>query len=305
MGWAFRHSPLTGAHFQIHLAIADSVNDQHGNELWMSQVNLAKKARTTAKTAHAALEAMLSLGLLEEASGSSGEHGGKKVRHFVFLFPELPVVYESRTRPSPNKNPGLIGKDDQSVTRDAPIGTQDRSNRYSGRINPIEPKEQPNRTRKKNEAWDALVAVLLWKPSGLTRSESTRLGKTLREITAALPEETSPEDIGKHITARALRYRAAWPTAELTPESLVKHWSRFGPQAHQPQQTGQPKPGARLTDEERSIREGRIKGREHWLREAFKDPSLAEYVPPPEPEDAEYWATHGDDWKHALAWETA
>lgn len=44
-GWVWKHSPYKGHHakFLIHLAVADVVNDAHGNEFWMSQKGLAEK----------------------------------------------------------------------------------------------------------------------------------------------------------------------------------------------------------------------------------------------------------------------
>jgi hypothetical protein len=44
-GWVWRHSPWKGRHvrFLLHLAVADVVNDAHGNEFWMSQAALAEK----------------------------------------------------------------------------------------------------------------------------------------------------------------------------------------------------------------------------------------------------------------------
>lgn len=49
-GWVWKHSPYTGARLAIHLAVADVVNDAHGNEFWMSQAGLAEKARTSRKS---------------------------------------------------------------------------------------------------------------------------------------------------------------------------------------------------------------------------------------------------------------
>lgn len=46
-GWVWKHSPYTGSKLVIHLAVADVVNDAHGNEFWMSQAGLAEKARVT------------------------------------------------------------------------------------------------------------------------------------------------------------------------------------------------------------------------------------------------------------------
>ena len=51
-GWVWRHSPYKGPHakFLIHLAVADVVNDAHGNEFWMGQTALAEKVGTTRKS---------------------------------------------------------------------------------------------------------------------------------------------------------------------------------------------------------------------------------------------------------------
>ena len=49
-GWVWKHSPYTASKLVIHLAVADVVNDAHGNEFWMSQAGLAEKARTSRKS---------------------------------------------------------------------------------------------------------------------------------------------------------------------------------------------------------------------------------------------------------------
>ncbi len=63
-GWTFRHSPFKGATFTIHLAIADSVNDQNENEFWMSQARLAQKARASHATVERAVAALREGGFL-------------------------------------------------------------------------------------------------------------------------------------------------------------------------------------------------------------------------------------------------
>lgn len=90
-GWVYRHSPYKGATFQVHHAIADSVNDQHDYELWMRQGVLAKKARTTRKTVNDAIDTMVTAGLLEFLEAGKG--GANRYR---FLMPDVPVIYESR-----------------------------------------------------------------------------------------------------------------------------------------------------------------------------------------------------------------
>jgi hypothetical protein len=45
VGWVWRHSPYEGTGLVVHLAIADVVNDVHGNQFWMSVPHLARKCR--------------------------------------------------------------------------------------------------------------------------------------------------------------------------------------------------------------------------------------------------------------------
>lgn len=91
ISWAFRHSPMTGATLQVHLAIGDSVNDLHRNEFWMSASRLAQKARVSDRTARSALHELVEAGLIELLE--QHRHRPSKYR---FLFPDIPVVYESR-----------------------------------------------------------------------------------------------------------------------------------------------------------------------------------------------------------------
>lgn len=93
VGWVFRHSPYRGVPFGVHVALADSANDQHGYELWMRQTVLAKKARTTRKTVNEVLAKMVEDGLLELLEESQG--GANRYR--MLMPPDCPVFYESRT----------------------------------------------------------------------------------------------------------------------------------------------------------------------------------------------------------------
>ena len=96
IGYVFAYSPTKGATFACHLAIADSVNDQHGNEFWMSVTNLARKARCSRDAARKALRA------LEGCDGSGERIDGAPVllevleerlgetTRYRFLMPDLP-----------------------------------------------------------------------------------------------------------------------------------------------------------------------------------------------------------------------
>lgn len=98
-GWVYRHSPYTGAGFSVHLAIADSVNDQHDNEFWMATGNLAVKARISRSTATTAVAVLVGDGYLERLD-PPGEPArqGRPVR-YRFLMPDTaPNVYEPSAR---------------------------------------------------------------------------------------------------------------------------------------------------------------------------------------------------------------
>lgn len=64
-GWTWKHSPYEGERLLVHLAIADVVNDAHGNEFWMTTTALAKKARVSRSTATTVLSDMCHRELLE------------------------------------------------------------------------------------------------------------------------------------------------------------------------------------------------------------------------------------------------
>jgi hypothetical protein len=90
-GWVFRCSPYRGATFTIHLAIADSVNDQNGYEFWMRQSVLARKARTTRGTVNTAIEQMVNDGLLVVVTIGSG--GANRYRMAMPASTE--IVYDT------------------------------------------------------------------------------------------------------------------------------------------------------------------------------------------------------------------
>lgn len=92
-GWVFRHSPAKGAAFAVHLAAADSANDQHDYELWMRQHRLADKARVSRRAVTDALAWLCEHGLLELLE--SGAQSGSANR-YRFLMPDLPVLFDGR-----------------------------------------------------------------------------------------------------------------------------------------------------------------------------------------------------------------
>lgn len=175
--WTYRHSPTTGATFQVHQAIADSVNDLHRNEFWMSASRLAQKARVSDRTARTALHDLADAGLIELLEAH--RHRPSKYR---FLFPDIPVVYESR----------------YAAIADQPGGGLQSGASRSATDREIEPRGlQPLQTNPSNEltqveepktAVTASDVALVWESyieaTGKTRAHLS--GARRRLITAAL-----------------------------------------------------------------------------------------------------------------------
>jgi hypothetical protein len=84
VGWVWTHSPYKGATLLVQLAIADSVNDQNENELWMSLVKLSRKARVDRVTARLALRTMVRDGLLLVVQEPGRETPGR----YRFMMPD-------------------------------------------------------------------------------------------------------------------------------------------------------------------------------------------------------------------------
>lgn len=105
VGYVFRCSPAEGATFAVHLAVADSVNDQYGNEFWMVVRELATKARCSRATAQRALKWLVENGLLDVCDGERREGAHTAIR-YRFLLPDLPPIFDSRAaRSRPSKVP--------------------------------------------------------------------------------------------------------------------------------------------------------------------------------------------------------
>lgn len=93
VGYVYRHSPYNGATFTIHLAIADTVSDQHHNQFWMSTENLAAKTRTTRRTVQRALDQLCDDFFIIESRPANQHHPAT----YRFLFPAVEIVYETRS----------------------------------------------------------------------------------------------------------------------------------------------------------------------------------------------------------------
>lgn len=146
MGWVYRHSPYQGAAFSVHMAVADSVNDQHKNELWMEQAKLAKKARVSRQSVNQSLACMEDDGFIRDLGPIAGQN---RIRRFRFLFPDVPVIFETRFQDDDE----VVASDDNRPRRGSlqvvasdDNGCQESRHRLSSQATLI-PKE-PKRTQE-------------------------------------------------------------------------------------------------------------------------------------------------------------
>ena len=68
MSWTFDNSPYTLGARLVHLALADSANDDYGGLLWATQGTIAKKAGVSRATVNGVLGRMVADGWLAEAN---------------------------------------------------------------------------------------------------------------------------------------------------------------------------------------------------------------------------------------------
>jgi hypothetical protein len=107
----WRFSPYKGSTFIVHLAIADSVNDQNGYRLWMSRDSLGDKARVSARSLHDALAALEQDGFLTRV-GAKGRHV-----QYRFLFRRhVPAVWQPHRSPQAVDNYSADPATDHATT---------------------------------------------------------------------------------------------------------------------------------------------------------------------------------------------
>jgi hypothetical protein len=151
VGWVYRYSPYEGATFAVHLAVADSVNDQGDYEFWMRQNRCAEKARLGRQTVNTALRQLVDDGFLALVKVTPGG-----ANRYLFLMPDVPQKLSFAPRkvsPQTTPTPQLgVAVDDTPVvaedTRVSPTTTTVSSQTTGGVVyGDTEPKrtqEQPN-----------------------------------------------------------------------------------------------------------------------------------------------------------------
>lgn len=160
--YVLRFSPYTGVRYAVHLAIADSVNDEHHREFWMAVGKLARKARVTRSAASKALAELEGAGFLDCI-----ERNRNTPSRYRFLQPPAPMVYD------PDQRGGVPAGVSTEHTAQVGVSTEhsavssgDTVGVSTDRTNPIEPKPEPNETlaatsspRRRDEVWEVLCEI--------------------------------------------------------------------------------------------------------------------------------------------------
>lgn len=103
-GWVWKHSPYRSdpRKMLIHLAVADVVNDTHGNQFWMSNEALAAKVGSSRTYVNTVLAEMVEAGLLRVVYA---EHGRTVIYEMVM------GVSAERTGVSAERTGGVCSAD--------------------------------------------------------------------------------------------------------------------------------------------------------------------------------------------------
>jgi hypothetical protein len=92
--YVYDFSPYKGAGFALHVAVADSVNDEHDDRFWMCPAKLAAKARVARETASRWLWQAVEDGFLEVVDDRRAGHNESS--EFRFLAPDAERVYDPK-----------------------------------------------------------------------------------------------------------------------------------------------------------------------------------------------------------------
>lgn len=227
-GWVFKFSPYKGVAFAVHLAIADSVNDQNDNEFWLDQGKLASKARCRRQGAQEAIARMVEDGLLTVLAERIGGRGN---RYRMEMPTGTPQVYDGRRkrdlsaeRTTPDE-PVMSAEQAGDVRRTDSDLSAERTTREPNREPKTEPKEElaktPAKPRPRDLVFETVAEVcgIDWR-NDLTPSARGQLARAVRDLklVGAEPDE---------IRARSENYRRTYPGISLTPTALTKHWPQL------------------------------------------------------------------------------
>jgi DNA-binding MarR family transcriptional regulator len=196
----------------VYAAILDEAGPDGVARKYVGIRHIARKVGVQATTVHRCLMVLECAKLIERRPGKTGQrttyHLQKSAR-------------KMRTVPEPQSAHKM------RALSDGPQKPKRTQNAY-GSARKMRTQPDPGQTHNfptgsaRQKLGRAVCNVTEFEP--VTRADHSRIGRVVNDLLAkgATPHE---------IRTRADRYRRAWPTCELTPEALAKHWQRFATDA--------------------------------------------------------------------------
>lgn len=250
IGWTFKHSPYSGTHLVVHLAIADVVNDGHDNQFFMAVDRLAAKTRSTRRTVQGALKQLVDDGYLHIVRPAN-QHNPTCYR---FLFEPVRGAKVAPLDPGAQSTTPTRDATVRGANHDKPGAQSDAPRGAKSAPKPKEPKKNPKSsssnetpprpgTRPVDDDRDPRIieASRLHAIEALDRRRQDELaGKQFSKI--GLVENwlarTARNWIRDHRAAIA-HVLATWP--DLGAEDLLAHVSRLPSPPAEPQPPRRPK----------------------------------------------------------------
>ncbi len=129
--WVMENSPYTGGPYTVHLVMAHIANEPHDWQIWISQENLAEKARVSERTVRPALQQMIEDGYLEKVRRSDSlcpdyGRGGRRPTTYRLLL-ALPEASSGIEPDLPEASSGIEPDDGATFRQSAQTYRQSAS----------------------------------------------------------------------------------------------------------------------------------------------------------------------------------
>lgn len=234
MAWVFAHSPAEGTDRLVLLSLAN-----HANELgqsWPSVATIAQEANVSERAVQRSLASLRAAGALEVVANGAPDERIRRDRR-PNLYRVLKTARGDADGTSQRgdgvtgESPGEASRGDAGGSHGVTLVTErgdagdtqtiiepslnHLAESLSASSGSVKPK------RKRDELFDAIVAVCHLNVEQLTKDERGRVNSAVKQI-----REVGGS--GVDVAARAAKFRAKYPTASLTPQAISANWSALG-----------------------------------------------------------------------------
>ena len=211
---AIQDTELTPIAFRVYAYLLRRTNDEH--RAWPSQRTIAKDIGINKSSVAPAVELLKSRGWLT-VYGIDTETTGHRQKQVFVVYGQQ----QNERADQPDGSGGRLFEPDGTVRTEQPDRTESS---YITTTNELPPTNTTISARKRNHIFDWFVDRFNM-PTG-TDIQKARVGRLVRETTAALQEEqhvdVAHESIIRLLDRRAQSWPNHFPDATLTPEAFAK-----------------------------------------------------------------------------------